>query len=102
MRPTVYISIGNSDDKLPQAEWAEFVMRIQALMQAYGTIHGEWYSLPNQRWQNACWCLETYDGERGVLRKRLSEIARNYRQDSIAWAEATTERIAPAKREEKR
>jgi hypothetical protein len=111
MSTTIYISIGNSDDKLSQAEWAEFYRRTNLAIRNFAqVIHGQWVSEPASAWQNACWCIEietssdivqvTFDF-RGAsrtpdryLREALAEIAGEYRQDSIAWAPATTEFLA--------
>lgn len=87
-----YISIGNSDDKLTQAEWAEFQRETASILHGVelmsdGRIHGTWVSLPTDPWQNACWCIDlrTYDPD--LLKKRLQILAAKYRQNCIAWAE---------------
>lgn len=93
MSETVYISIGNSDDKLTQREWAEFVGVVEeALDDVYIKKHGSWFSRPDASWQNACWCieLEAVAGLKDSLQTELEQIAREFRQDSIAWAEAIT------------
>jgi hypothetical protein len=102
---TVYISIENSDDKLTQLEWHEFADDVdQAVRNAAryaGTqVHGRWYSLPTEPWQNACWCIDFADDlsddsadAKLTLRRTLARLARQYRQDSIAWASAKTEFI---------
>lgn len=100
---TVYISIGNSDDKLPQLEWAQFARAVdQAVTDAarwVGTqVHGRWYSLPTEPWQNACWCVDIDPAMTSViedLRNALAQMAGEWGQDSIAWAEATTEFLRP-------
>lgn len=85
---TVYISIGNSDDKLSQAEWAAYYRDVNlAIRNWIGDVHGQWVSEPASAWQNACWCVEVGEGRDG-LRDALADLARKYRQDSIAWAEA--------------
>lgn len=85
----VYISIGNSDDKLTQAEWAAYVAEMLGGVVSLGHTHGAWYSLPHTPYQNACWCVEFAAG-RQVLEAQESaiEIRKKYRQDSVAWAEA--------------
>lgn len=94
---TVYISIGNSDDKLTQAEWAEFYAATNfAIRDDAHVVHGQWLSGPVSPWQNACWCVEVPDRNAFRLRQRLADLAHTYRQGSIAWAEATTEFIGPA------
>lgn len=95
---TIYIQIGNSDDKLTQARWSDFLTATHLLVDAYSSaIHFSGYSAPGARWQNACWCLvPPSDLDRDTLRRRLIDLAAEYGQDSIAWAEATTEFITPA------
>jgi hypothetical protein len=93
---TVYISIGNSDDKLTQAEWHRFYVTVaRAIRRATGsveapTVHGQWVSEPASAWQNACWCIEppALAASVELLKLRLAEIAAEFGQDSIAWAEA--------------
>jgi len=95
---TVYISIGNSDNKLSQDEWSDFCAGVAfAILNHRSGQHGEWYSLPNSAWQNACWCIEISPENEAALKITLASYARSYRQESIAWAEATTEFIASAK-----
>jgi hypothetical protein len=94
---TVYISIGNSDDKLTQAEWAHFVSDVDGLINGYAsTKHGRWFSLTDDPWQNACWCIEVSEKAQMFLRDALANSARAYGQDSIAWAVADTSFIRPA------
>jgi hypothetical protein len=88
---TVYISIGNSDDKLSQAHWAAFAGSAQgAIRRAAMTVHGEWASLPWSSYQNACWCIEVTADSAEHLKMTLAHLAADYRQDSIAWAECPT------------
>lgn len=85
---TVYVSIGNSDDGLTQAEWAQFVVRTALLLRDYAvTVHGQWLSEPASAWQSACWCVE-FDTMSAVrlARAGLVSLAYRYRQDYIAWA----------------
>lgn len=91
---TVYISIGNSDDKLTQAAWAQFYRVVNLNLRDHATaVHGQWVSEPASSWQNACWCIELTERSVPVLKETLAKIAGEYAQDSIAWAEATTEFI---------
>jgi hypothetical protein len=87
----VYISIGNSDDKLPQKDWAAFVQDVHDTI-TDGTlkIHGQWFSAPTSAYQNACWCAEVHDPDAWSLKTGLADLAVAYMQDSIAWAEAPT------------
>jgi len=95
----VYVSVGNSDDKLTQREWANFLGSMWQLVHTDVEIkiHGEWFSSPTSAFQNACWCLELPD-DYSVRRIRaaLQRLASTYRQDSIAWAEVpSTEFLGP-------
>lgn len=99
---TVYATIGNSDDKLSQARWAEFArefvetIRIQA-----DEIHGVWWSGPDQPWQNCCVGFSVKDEtlppenaptvrELGrnrieLLQESLTRLRQHYDQDAVAW-----------------
>lgn len=117
----VYICIGNSDDKLTQAEWAQYVEAVDAALGVHRNgnrwfastahrthVHGRWFAAPDVPWQSACWCIE-FDYDRKItladgrqttvgadLHTRLAGVAQRYRQDSIAWAQApVTELIKP-------
>lgn len=94
----VVIAIGNSDDKLSQAAWAEFQARVHRFVETAGErIHGRWASLPDAPWQNAAWSFDvTEDSAAEWLRGELASLADRYGQDSIAWTEGQTEFIAPA------
>lgn len=93
---TIYVSIGNSDDKLTQAEWATFCASTLAEIKTWSRqIHGDWHSLPNARWQNMCICFEVDDTAIDYLKTQLAKQAERYRQDSIAWAPAQTEFLRP-------
>lgn len=95
---TVYISWGNSDNKLTQLEWAGFCQSMEYEIMSFASrIHGIWFSAPQSAFQNACICAEfEYDPEwLGEFKVRLTEKRKlpAFRQDSIAWAEARTEFI---------
>ncbi len=100
---TVYICIGNSDDKLSQASWSQFVSCIQEALQGAVdrgelVIHGSWRSRPDDPWQNACRCVQFPPSGKaiGPLRELLADLAGIYRQDSITWAPAQVEFIKAA------
>ena len=91
----VYISIGNSDDRLTQKQWSDFVLEVSAEVTSLGHVHGAWFSTPAVPWQNACWCVEftgpDSQAEANVVaeaKKVTAELAAEYKQDSIAWAVA--------------
>lgn len=92
---TVYISIGNSDDKLTQAAWSNFVSDVIGwadwATEEGGRIHGVFYSLPDSRYQNMCVQIEAHEDVLARLRRVLPQLAAKYNQDSIAWLEGITE-----------
>lgn len=100
---TIHIAIGNSDDKLSQSRWADYVAFVDWSIRAVAAeVHGAWHSLPTSQWQNAAWAFvirnEAGNGEpEDWLRKRLAKAAHRYDQDSVAWNESVTEFIEAAK-----
>jgi hypothetical protein len=83
----VYISIGNSDDKLSQAEWSTFVQDTADIVSDNAvSILGVWFSSPASQWQNACWSADIHSKDLDFTKGALAELAKRYRQDSIAWA----------------
>lgn len=88
----IYVSIGNSDDKLTQKEWRMFCRQFEeAVMLEARTIHGVWYSLPNSQFQNACITFEISDMRKGFLQEELRALAHKYKQDAIMWHEVNKE-----------
>lgn len=84
----VYISIGNSDDKLTQAEWSEFCGWVATSVGMFADhTHGKWFSIPSEPWQSACWCVEIHPDRVERLKLRLRNATIQFEQDSIAWAE---------------
>lgn len=89
----VYISIGNTDNKLTQQEWAEFVEAVESVLEG-APLHGAWFSRSYAPWQNACWLMDISQSSPvfiSDLKASLVHIATRFNQDSIAWAVAETE-----------
>ena len=88
MMRTIYVAIGNSDDKLSQADWAEFVRDVeQAVKSCAWDIHLAGFSAPDKPWQNACWVFGVKTvAEESKLGDILAYLAMVNGQDSIAWA----------------
>lgn len=103
---TICVMIGNSDKprQLSQFEWHQFCADVDRAISTaaryQGTqIHGRFYSLPNEMWQNACWCIEVDDQCAFVLdelRQAMATPCQAFRQQSIAWVEGTTSFIEAA------
>lgn len=90
---SVYVCIGNSDDKLSQEGWSSFFTHVRQLIDQYSDqVYGVWCSLPAEPWQNACFGFSVSDPDmREYIRTRLAHLAWEYRQDWISWTEAETE-----------
>lgn len=87
---TLSVLIGNSDNKLTQREWSEYIHDVADLIIDLDyQVHFRGYSDPAEPWQNACWVLEADDGF-AVLVDRLKKIAWAYHQDSIAVVQGET------------
>lgn len=95
----IYITVGNSDDKLSQLDWSCFTARIdhavtEAAKHDGVQVHGRWYSLPTEPWQNACWCVDfapdLFDAFH-KLKAACVAAGKHFRQDSIAWSIAATQ-----------
>jgi hypothetical protein len=92
----IYVSIGNSDDKLSQEEWYRFCDDLVTVLGDFADqTYGQWYSLPNAKWQNMVASIEIADNFLDDLRDVLRQLAEEYRQDSIALQAGTAEFIAP-------
>lgn len=85
---TVYICIGNSDDKLTQEEWSDFIKDIRAfVIRQADHVWGEWFSAPDSRYQNACWGVEfSSEDDAAFARSQATRVRKQYGQDSVAWA----------------
>ncbi len=95
---TVYVSIGNSDDRLTQARWSSLTVELHNVAAEYASeTHGFWYSAPGVMWQNACMCIEIPPANVEAAQRELRRLAAEYGQDSIVWAEATTTFLEPSK-----
>lgn len=100
---TAVICIGNTDDKLSQSEWSQFVTDVDTLIDRWRfNVYFRGFPGSAERWQNACWVLDARDlfGEPagmavGVLRQELAIIAKAYKQDSIALILGDSEMVAP-------
>lgn len=83
---TVYVSIGNTDDRLSQGRWAMYHMDVAKMMQDYGgQITAEWFSHGTAMWQTACWRVEVPGPVIEQLKGILAGVARAY-DEAVGWA----------------
>lgn len=82
------VQIGNSDDKLSQVRWSEFVQDMDLLIARHSrVIHFRGGSGFDQRWQNAAWIFEIHNPTPESLRNlelALGVVARKFWQEAIA------------------
>ncbi len=96
---SVVIQIGNSDDKLSQSWWSDFFSEVgAAIVYVGGATHFSGMSLPDARWQNACWVAELEFNQLENLKIRLANLAYKYTQDSIALVVGKVEFIKGSKK----
>ena len=87
---TITVQIGNSDDKLTQLEWHNFVKETQAAIEKHGGEMHFFGSAPNwYPWQNAAFVFVT--DHVNALKEELMELREKYSQESIAWTKGETE-----------
>ena len=85
---TFYVSIGNSDDHLPQRDWAAYAGQVMAKVQrAAREVFGIWYSAPDTPYQNACVGFSLHSSEVLPLQAELTVVRQQFHQRSLAWAE---------------
>lgn len=92
---TVTIQIGNTDNKLTQAEWSDFVKLVADYIEAYvenraADIHFFASSAGHAPWQNAAWIVAITDEHAPALREDIGTARRKFRQDSAAWTTGET------------
>lgn len=91
---TIVIQIGNSDDKLSQAEWAQFVEAVAYAVNAYALeVHFNGFSPPQEKWQNAAWVAVCDEAATLELGRELKRTRAHFRQDSVAFTIGDTKMI---------
>lgn len=88
---TTIIQIGNSDDKLSQAQWAFFFNRVDTAVRLRAKqVHFSGTSHPSAAWQNAAWVFEIEEEASLRLYDDMKVFCDLFNQDSIAWTEGNT------------
>ena len=90
---TITIIIGNSDDKLSQLRWSNFVDAVdKSISQFNGKPQFSGGSYPDAPWQNYCWVFLLSDDPNVTFcyRRQLAELRAKYEQDAVAWIEGGT------------
>lgn len=89
---TVVIQIGNTDNKLTQQEWSQFILEMREVIHQYlGTVHFFGGSATYEPWQNVCWVVEVNSLD--AFCKEATVLRQKYKQDSVAVTVGNTEFI---------
>src|SRR5688572_16266722 len=95
---TAVVIIGNSDDKLTQGDWAQFVFAVDHQVRKWaGEVFFHGFPPSNYMWQNASWVFSIHSQDIPDLPSFLSTLTQLYEQDSIAWLQGETQFITPKK-----
>ena len=87
---TTIIQIGNSDNKLTQFEWSNFILGIDSII-SQSKFHFRGGSSIDSPFQNFCWVIE---GELFVNEiSQITNLREKYNQDSVAITEGETKFI---------
>jgi hypothetical protein len=74
------LSIGNTDNKLTQAQWSDFVGElVEAIFFAGAKVHFFGGSATWSPWQNVAWILEVKNDD---LQAEVTRIRKKYDQES--------------------
>lgn len=88
---TVFLGVGNSDDKISQVYWADLISEIRSTLKAFNVeMRGEWFSAPDSSYQNACFAFEPGKKTIPELQGTIRGVAVLFNQDAIAWSECKT------------
>lgn len=88
---TVFVSIGNVQDRLVQRDWAEFHREVVLEMELAGAkFQGEWFSGPVALWQTAAWCIDIQPGIADRLKGQLGAVGAKFGTGMVAWSEVAS------------
>lgn len=80
----ISVQAGNSDNKLTQQEWAEFVAELGGILAVHETDRHFFGGSETYRpWQNVCWVCEVEPEKLISLKSQLWQSRRRYRQTSV-------------------
>lgn len=80
----ISVQAGNSDNKLTQQEWSEFVNELGGILAVHETARHFFGGSETYRpWQNVCWVCDVNAEDLESLKGQLRESRRDYRQTSV-------------------
>lgn len=91
---TITIQIGNSDNKLSQQDWSDFVNDVNELIGYYAKEIHFFGAPPNYApHQNSAWVITCNDTAIENLKGSITSFRKHYNQDSVAFTIGNTEFI---------
>ena len=81
MAKYIVVSIGNTDGKLSQEEWSDYVDEMGTVMNQY-KIHFFGGSSNWEDWQNVAWIVEIPVKVINVIMAEISSVRKKYNQES--------------------
>ncbi|KKN20255.1 hypothetical protein LCGC14_0937500 [marine sediment metagenome] len=88
---TITIQIGNSDDKLRQAEWAYYVQAVKLIVANFACeTHFFGGSAAWESWQNMAWVIVPLNDDLQEFKEALTVVRQNFNQESMAFAVGET------------
>ncbi len=80
----VVLSIGNTDNRLTQAEWFAFVDEVRWLVAEFTDgVHFFGGPATWAKWQNVAWIFEMAEMDCAEFQAKLVRIREQYKQDSV-------------------
>lgn len=82
---SVTILIGNSDDRLTQEEWSQYIQKIKEVLSYWCTeIHFIGGTSFESQWQTACFVGTVSENNKNKLVLAVSSIRKDFKQNSSA------------------
>lgn len=81
----VTVQIGNSDNKLSQKQWSDFIKKTRLVVSQYcGQVHFDGGSSFDSPWQNFCIVAELQSIDKQSLLDAIGDLRDEFYQDSAA------------------
>jgi hypothetical protein len=91
---TVSLLIGNTDNRLSQKEWYNFVNDVKwAILCNYKSLFFLGGPPTYEEWQNVAFVFSITEDRIPLLKEKITEIRKKFNQDSAAWVEGDTQFI---------
>ena len=94
MEKDVAVIIGNTDNKLSQQDWRDYVEEVRNIVESAASQIHFFGGPPNYaEWQNACIVFQTSDDYLPILEEKLAIVRDEYIQESVAVIVGVTKLI---------